>query len=157
MFVVVAQGYDLFVRTPSLCSRASTELLTLCSRLYSSSNAFCISKSSWRSRLIRCCSISRTTPSCIACDRKQSAHAITRYRFFPYKGLPRVAYLLLELLLEVNKENGATSEERGTQKGQLRSLRHSSCHSYCFWNESFSLSIYTSRKNWYRSRNLVSD
>jgi len=44
---------------------------TLCIFLYSSSRAFCISKSSWRSFFNRCCSTSLTTPWCIACGMYQ--------------------------------------------------------------------------------------
>lgn len=42
--------------------------VTFCTFRYSSSNCRCISKSSCRSRLIFCCSMSRITPACIACD-----------------------------------------------------------------------------------------
>lgn len=35
---------------------------------YPSSSRLCISKSASRSRFIRCCSISRSTPACMACE-----------------------------------------------------------------------------------------
>lgn len=40
---------------------------TFCVSRYSASRRRCRSKSSWRSRLTRCCSMSRTTPWCMAC------------------------------------------------------------------------------------------
>lgn len=59
---------------PSPCGPSSVVSRTVCSFLYSSSRARCISKSSWRSRLMRCCSISRTTPWCMACKGRMGPH-----------------------------------------------------------------------------------
>jgi hypothetical protein len=47
----------------------SVESETDCIFLYSSSSCRCISKSAFRSLFMRCCSMSRTTPACIACMR----------------------------------------------------------------------------------------
>ncbi len=60
----------------STCQAPCVPSCTVCVFLYSSSSCFCISKSACLSRLSRCCSISRTTPACMACDGQLSSEAL---------------------------------------------------------------------------------
>ena len=84
----------------ALCLPPSS--FTVCTFLYSSSNAFCISKSAWRSFLTLCCSISRMTPACIACQQCKSIYIATlSCRVSGIGG----SHGFLGLLLEMNHEN----------------------------------------------------
>jgi hypothetical protein len=84
-----------------------------------------MSKSSWRSRLMRCCSISRTTPWCIACvETVLDLESAETGRMCPEVGAPWETYRFLCLLLEVDEDNGAEGEEAGPTEGGFRGCGH---------------------------------
>lgn len=108
--------YDCYRLGSGLPGISTADSDTLWPFLYSFSSSFCMSKSSCRSRLTRCCSISRTTPWCMAFRGGSSQRCQSRKRC--------KSYLFLEFLLEVDEDHGSDCEQRGAEQGELRSARH---------------------------------
>jgi hypothetical protein len=98
---------------------------TFCTFLYSSSKAFCISKSSWRSFFTRCCSMSRITPLCIAYWITLALILQNGKRILKVEErVRRCTYCFLRLLLEMHEEYSADGEEGCARKSELRCAGH---------------------------------
>lgn len=111
--------FNVFGRTPLFyfCPPSGSAFRTFCVSRYSASSWRCKSKSSCRSRLMRCCSMSRTTPSCIAYHQSSVLCQRGFQRGKNERGTK--TYSLLGFLLKVHKDDCRDREEGSACQSNL--------------------------------------